>query len=244
MLTKIIAHRGSKGTRPENTLPAFIAALEDGADGIETDVHLSQDGHLIIMHDEQVDRTTTGTGYIKDLTLAELKQLDAGVKYDPAYVGTRIPTLDEVVQLLIERQFTGIFNLEIKTNKIHYDGIEDLVADYFKHHSVPFTLVYSSFYGKSIERLHILQPEVESDSLFKAKVQTAKRLHAQHIVLGYHPDMRWVRFHWFLLPKVQLRPWTVNTARDMRFCYRHRFAGLITDYPGLACQIRQQVQGG
>ena len=176
--------------------------------------------------------------------MAELKQLDAGVKYASAYAGTRIPTLDEVVQLLIQYNFTGIFNLEIKTNKIYYEGIEDLVADYFNHHQVPFTLIYSSFYGKSIERLHVLQPEVESDSLFKTKVQTAKRLHAQHIVLGYHPDIRWVRVHWLLLPKVQLRPWTVNTERDMRFCYRHRFAGLITDYPGLARRIRKQVQGG
>lgn len=75
MLTQIIAHRGSKGTRPENTLPAFIAAIEDGADGIETDVHLSRDGQLIIMHDELVDRTTNGTGRIVDHTLVELKQL-------------------------------------------------------------------------------------------------------------------------------------------------------------------------
>lgn len=60
MLTKIIAHRGSKGIRPENTLPAFEKAIEEGADGIETDVHMSKDGHLIIMHDETVDRTTSG----------------------------------------------------------------------------------------------------------------------------------------------------------------------------------------
>ncbi len=79
MLTQIIAHRGSKGTRPENTLAAFNAAINDGADGIETDVHLSKDGHLIIMHDELVDRTTNGSGRIRDLTLAELRQLDAGV---------------------------------------------------------------------------------------------------------------------------------------------------------------------
>ena len=143
----------------ENTLPAFIAAIADGADGIETDVHLSRDGQLIIMHDELVDRTTNGTGRIVDHTLAELKQLDAGVKYASAYAGTRIPTLDEVVQLLIQYNFTGIFNLEIKTNKIHYEGIEDLVADYFNHHQVPFTLIYSSFYGKSIERLHVYSPK-------------------------------------------------------------------------------------
>ncbi len=244
MLTQIIAHRGSKGTRPENTLAAFNAAIDDGADGIETDVHLSKDGHLIIMHDELVDRTTNGSGQIQDLTLAELRQLDAGSWFDAQYAGETIPTLDEVVQLLIARNFKGIFNLELKTNKIHYDGIETLVADYFNHHDVPFKLVYSSFYGKSIERLHALQPDAEFDSLFKAKQQTAKRLRAEKVVLGYHPDIRWVRLHWLFLPKVQLRPWTVNTQRDMRFCFRHRFAGVITDYPGVARQLRLKIQGG
>lgn len=244
MLTQIIAHRGSKGTRPENTLFAFTAALDDGADGLETDVHLSRDGHLMIIHDETVDRTTDGHGRVLDQTLAQLKQLDAGTSFDPAYAGAQIPTLDEVVQLLVQRHFTGIFNLELKTNKIHYDGIEVLVADYFNHHAVPFKLVYSSFYGPSIERLHALQPDAEFDSLFQAKFRTARRLHRQHIILGYHPDIRWVRSRWFLLPKVQLRPWTVNSERDIRFCLRHRFAGLITDYPGRAHAIRVRIQGG
>lgn len=244
MLTQIIAHRGSKGTRPENTLPAFAAALTDGADGIETDVHLSKDGHLIIIHDETVERTTNGTGRVTDLTLAQLKRLDAGVKFSQQYRDTSIPTLDEVVQFLIKRHFTGIFNLELKTNKIHYDGIEALVADYFNHQEVPFQLVYSSFYGKSIERLHALQPDAEFDSLFQTKFRPSKRLRSQRLIRGYHPDIRWVRLHWLWLPKAQLRPWTVNSERDMRFCYRHRFAGLITDYPGIAYRVRQTIQGG
>lgn len=243
MRTQIIAHRGSKGTRPENTLVAFRTAIADGADGIETDVHLSRDGHLIIMHDERVDRTTDGEGLIQDLTLAQLKRLDAGSYFDPAYANTRVPTLDDVVQLLVAQHFTGIFNLELKTNKIHYAGIEDLVANYFDQHPVPFKLVYSSFYAKSVERLHSLQPEVETDSLFSARRRIARRLHARHVVLGYHPAMRWVRLNWLWLPKIQLRPWTVNKPRDMRFCFRHRFAGIITDYPGLAYQIRQKYRG-
>lgn len=244
MLTKIIAHRGSKGTHPENTILAFEAALAAGADGIETDVHLSKDGHLIIMHDETVDRTTDGTGNIQDLTLAEIKALDAGSWFAPRFVGARVPTLDEVVQCLITHHFTGIFNLELKTNRIHYPGIEAQVATYFKQHPVPFQLVYSSFYGRSLERLYRLQPDAEFDSLFSLKAQDARRLLARHVILGYHPDMRWVRWHWLFLPKVQLRPWTVNKVRDMRFCYRHRLAGLITDYPELAFQVRARMQKG
>lgn len=76
MKTKIIAHRGSKSTRPENTLTAFREALHVGSDGIELDVHLSSDGEVVVIHDETVDRTTNGTGLVSELTLQELKSLD------------------------------------------------------------------------------------------------------------------------------------------------------------------------
>ncbi|MSE22481.1 glycerophosphodiester phosphodiesterase, partial [Lactobacillus parabuchneri] len=114
--TKIIAHRGSKGNRPENTLISFQTAIDDGADGIETDVHFSKDQQFIIMHDETVDRTTNGSGRIVDKNLAEIKHLDAGIRFSEEFKGTAVPTLQEVVELLIKDQFTGIFNLELKTN--------------------------------------------------------------------------------------------------------------------------------
>lgn len=77
-MLQIYAHRGSSGTHPENTLPAFAEAVRVGADGIELDVHLSKDGYLIVMHDEEVDRTTNGKGLIREKTLEELKKLNAG----------------------------------------------------------------------------------------------------------------------------------------------------------------------
>lgn len=158
MLTKIIAHRGSKGIRPENTLPAFEKAIEEGADGIETDVHMSKDKHLIIMHDETVDRTTNGTGRIFDKTLAELKQLDAGGYFGYDYLGTQIPTLDEVVQLLIKKHFTGLFNLELKTDKIQYPGIEESVSAYMNQQTLPFKIIYSSFHPQSLIKNACLKP--------------------------------------------------------------------------------------
>ena len=123
MLTQVIAHRGSKGVRPENTLAAFKKAIEEGADGIETDVHLSKDGEMVIIHDETVDRTTNGTGRVFDHTLAELKQLSAGGSFSGRYQNEKIPTLQEVVDLLIAERYTGIFNLELKTDKFKYPGI-------------------------------------------------------------------------------------------------------------------------
>ncbi|WP_412988206.1 glycerophosphodiester phosphodiesterase [Pediococcus siamensis] len=244
MLTKIIAHRGSKGVRPENTLPAFEKAIAEGADGIETDVHLSKDGALIIMHDETVDRTTNGTSKIFDKTLSELKELDAGSYFGYEYLGTRIPTLDEVVQLLIAKKFTGLFNLELKTDKIQYPGIEEKVAACMERQKLPFRLIYSSFHPQSLVKMHALDPDIEYASLFKVQTKFARQLYRKHLIKDWHPDIRWVRAHRFFLPHVQLRPWTVNSDDDMRYCFKRKFDGIITDYPGRAAIIRKSIQGG
>ena len=105
-MTDIIAHRGSKGTHPENTCIAFREAVRVGAEGIELDVHLSKDGYLIVMHDETVDRTTDGHGEIQQLTLNELKQLDAGSWFQKNPSVQCVPTLEDVLNCLVE-QFNG-----------------------------------------------------------------------------------------------------------------------------------------
>ncbi|MEO2462017.1 glycerophosphodiester phosphodiesterase family protein, partial [Enterococcus faecalis] len=121
-MTDIIAHRGSKGTHPENTCIAFREAVRVGAEGIELDVHLSKDGYLIVMHDETVDRTTDGHGEIQQLTLNELKQLDAGSWFQKNPSVQCVPTLEDVLNCLEEEQFNGFLNIELKTDIIHYEG--------------------------------------------------------------------------------------------------------------------------
>lgn len=93
----VMGHRGAMGYAPENTMASFELARKMGVDAIELDVHLSADGQLVVIHDESVDRTTDGTGAVNHLSLAELKALDAGAKFDPQFAGERIPTLDEVL---------------------------------------------------------------------------------------------------------------------------------------------------
>lgn len=95
----VIAHRGASHARPENTLPAFQHAIDLGSDLLEFDVRLTADGHAIIMHDVTVDRTTDGTGEVRKLTLSEIRELDAGIKHDPAYTGVRVPTFDELLEI-------------------------------------------------------------------------------------------------------------------------------------------------
>lgn len=114
----LFGHRGTPLSRPENTLPAFQFAIDHGGDGLEIDLNVSKDGELIVIHDVTTGRTTDDTEdrAIADLTLAQIKQLDAGSWFDPAYAGTRIPTLREVVaafpdprvRLLLDMKGEGI----------------------------------------------------------------------------------------------------------------------------------------
>lgn len=97
MWPRVIAHRGASGTRPENTLAAFRRAVELGADMIELDVQRTRDGAAVVIHDWTLDRTTTGAGSVGDRSLAEIRTLDAGSWFDPAFAGERVPTLAEVL---------------------------------------------------------------------------------------------------------------------------------------------------
>lgn len=109
---QIFAHRGARRVAPENTLPAFAAALAMGADGIELDVHRTVDGRLVVMHDFSVDKTTDGQGMIAQMTYAEIARLDAGSHFAPAFAGTSVPTLAQVLELVGNR---CRINIEIKS---------------------------------------------------------------------------------------------------------------------------------
>ena len=159
--TKIIAHRGSRGNRPENTLEAFQEALKVSSDGIELDVHLSKDGQVVVIHDETVDRTTSGKGYVKDMTLKQLKELDAGSWFDPKYSNARIPTLQEVLDLLAENHFSGVLNVELKTDVFQYSAIEEKVLALAEPYLAQFSVIYSSFHYETLKRIKEKQPDAE-----------------------------------------------------------------------------------
>ena len=115
------AHRGFSGEYPENTMLAFKKAYETGCEGIELDVHLSKDGHLVVIHDETVDRTTDRTGFVRDFTLQELQEINAGT--EEAFEG--IPSFEEYC--IWVKDLPLITNIEIKTNRYYYPGIEEKV---------------------------------------------------------------------------------------------------------------------
>ena len=176
---KIWAHRGCSQRYPENTLLAFEKAAEiEGLTGIELDIQLTRDGHLVVCHDERVDRTTDGIGELRQSTLAQLKKLriEAGAgKYE------QIPTMEEIVELLngTENKLkNGLkLNIELKNSILPYEGMEEKIINLVYRYGIQKSVIYSSFKALSLERVKMLDSSAEtgildikvSDCLYKLK---------------------------------------------------------------------------
>lgn len=161
--TLVFAHRGASAYAPMNTLPAFELAVEQGADGIELDVHRSKDGHGVIVHDFTVDHTTNGSGRADSMTLAELKALDAGAWFGEAFAGTRIPTLNEVFEAVGQKLYV---NVEIKSESAETDGVEQVTADVIAQYNMQERVIVSSFNPLALHRFRQIMPEVAIGFLY------------------------------------------------------------------------------
>src|SRR5215213_10951386 len=139
---RVFGHRGAMGHAPENTFASFELALTLGVDAIELDVHLSADDQVVVIHDDDLSRTTDGQGVVRDRTLAELQRLDAGARFDAQYAGQRIPTLDEVLAWARGR---CVLDIEIKGGPDPYPGIEQRVVDLIRRHVMTEQAIVISF---------------------------------------------------------------------------------------------------
>jgi len=244
MMVQIVAHRGSSGNRPENTLPAFAEAVRVKADIIELDVHLSKDGGLIVMHDETVDRTTNGKGRICDLTVAELKELNAGSWFSEEFQAAKIPTLKEVLDLLAAKNYRGILTIELKTDHYEYEGIEAKVSDLMNSQEWPFTHWYCSFNIETLDRMHAIEPDATLDFIMGRGEDKPPLALSRPYIEGIHPAYRWVQETATVLTDfpIAIRPWTVNEEAAIRTCLALGLTGIITDFPEKARAIVQQVR--
>lgn len=239
-MTKIFAHRGSKGTHPENTIPAFQEAIDALADGIELDVQLTIDGHLVVIHDEKLNRTTNGKGWVKDYTLEEIKGLDAGAWFGENYEHTRIPTLEEVLTLLKENTYSGILNIELKTDEVDYPMIEEKVLSRLKQADISFEVILSSFNKETVKRLKELDDFYEKAFISFGNAKDMKWMNEQQSINSYHPYIGWLKRNIDKVSSVEMvRPWTVNKEKDMTFCFDNKLAGIFTDFPRKALEVRK-----
>lgn len=234
----IYGHRGASGYAPENTLEAFRLAMEMGADGFELDVHMSKDGELVVIHDESVDRTTDGTGLVRDLTLAQLKALDASNGME-AYRGAKIPTLAEVYDLI--RDTNHIVNVEIKTDECFYPQLEEKCLALAKEKGVEERILYSSFNHFTLMKMRALKPDAKLGMLFGDIMvkpwEYAKQLDVDYLhpmkmniyVPGFGENTRKAGYG--------INMWTINDKETMLECLKQD-AGIITNYPDVAIALR------
>jgi glycerophosphoryl diester phosphodiesterase len=231
-----IAHRGASGTFPENTLSAFRAAIDAGADMCELDVQLTRDGAVVVIHDDTVERTTDGKGEVAKLTLEEIQRLDAGVKFKGGAIkGERVPTLDEVFDVTSGK--CGL-NIELKAG-----GLESQVAQIMQARNAFGDSVVSSFdwdYLKKIQQLHfnirvgLLAEEKPVDLMMNAVAMRA-----------YSINPRWDMVTADLCKAAHERglkvyTWTVDSDARMRALIECGVDGIMTNYP----ERLRKVQAG
>lgn len=241
--TEIFAHRGASGYAPENTLEAFALAIEQGADGIELDVQLSRDGIPVVIHDETVDRVTDQTGWVKDYTLQELKELTVLKNKFPEYGQSKIPTLKEVLELV---KPSGIqVNIELKTGIYWYPEIEKKVAEIAKEAGMKDKIIYSSFNHYSVQRMKEIVLDAETAYLYSDVILDVAEYARRTKVDGLHPAVYHVKMADFLAEYqksgLQVRIWTVNEETDMKELMKAGVTAVITNYPDVAVRIRTEM---
>ena len=236
--TEVWAHRGASGYIPENTIDAFEEAAIQHADGIELDVQMTEDGELVVFHDETLDRVTEGTGYLKNYTLEQLRRLH--VQTPGTKTGTfRIPTLAEVLDLV--RSTGQVLNIELKNSVFQYEGMDRKVFDLVNEMRMQEQVIYSSFNHFSVCRLKEMGANIRTGILFSDGwidvAGYAKKLGVEAV----HPAI----YH-FLYPDfvkecreagLKIHVWTVNEPEHLQMAYDQQVEAVITNYPDRAVKI-------
>lgn len=236
--TKIIAHRGASGYAPENTLVCFKKAIEMNADGIELDVHLSKDNKVIVCHDETINRTTNGYGYIKDLTLKEIKKYDAGSWFNKKFKGVKIPTLNEVLKLIKNKDI--LLNIELKNNIVNYNGLENKVIQLLNSYNINSNVIISSFNHNSLIKVKEIDSSIKVGIIFNKKIKNLNSYAKKFNAYSIHPNYRIVDDNMIKTCRYNnlfLIPYTVNNKRLIRKFVLKNIDALITNYPDKALEI-------
>ncbi len=245
-LPAIFAHRGASDDAPENTLRAFGLALEQGADGLELDVTLSADGVPVVIHDDTLDRTTTGHGRVGHHALVQLKALDAGypVQFGAQFAGERLPTLDEVFTAYGHR--TRI-NVELKQDRAPGRPLAPRVVALIHQHGLAQRVIVSSFQFSNLRQVRALDSALPIGLLYTLAAGGARLvrlltgdLHPE----AHHPGCYTLRpemVPWFHDHGLRVNTWTVNDEAGLRRFALAGVDGLITNCPALAVAVRASL---
>lgn len=247
-----IAHRGYSGKFDENTMLAFKKAIEYGADGIETDVQLSKDGVPVIMHDETLDRTTDGTGFLKNYTFEELKKFKTKSVGSAAlrkkelkqnYNSEEIPSLKELLELVASSDLK-VLNLELKNSILEYEGMEEKVLDMIEEYGLKDRIIISSFNHMSLVKIRKMDKDIILGALTDSTLANVPKYLNDIGVQCYHP------FFPSILNKeynkeireagIKINPYTVNTEEEMKMVVEAGTDSIITNEVELFNRIVQK----
>jgi len=239
----VIAHRGSSAYAPENTLAAFQLAAKQEADAIELDVDLTRDGHVIVMHDVTIDRTTDGHGRVADLTLDEIRRVDAGLWKSAEFKGERVPLLEEVFAAVGQRL---LINVEIKGMSLRGRGLEAKVGGLVVKHDLIDRVLLSSFNPFALRRAKHINPRLACALIYAPDSPIFLRnAWLASLIPGLdarHPHYSQVnktvvdRFH---AQGLVVNVWTANQAGIIHAMLQAGVDGIIGDDPFL---IRETVE--
>ncbi|KXZ20783.1 glycerophosphodiester phosphodiesterase [Bacillus nakamurai] len=227
-----IAHRGASGYAPENTFAAFDIAADMNTDLIELDVQLTKDGHIVVIHDDKVDRTTDGSGFVKDFTLKELQTLDAGSWFGPEFKGERIPLLEEVLKRY-HPEIGLLIELKGHASQI---GLEKAVGQLLGRFSFSIHHIVQSFSIKSIQTFHEMYPSVPTAIITRPSfgMFSQNQLNAYKSVANY-VNIKYTRLNRYLISSarkngLKVFAWTVRDPKTAAKL-QDMVDGIVTDYP-------------
>jgi glycerophosphoryl diester phosphodiesterase len=247
----IFAHRGASQFAPENTLASFDLAEKQGATAIELDAQLTSDGHVVVIHDDTVDRTTEGLGRVRDLDINTVKSLDAGSHFDISFKGERIPTLEDVFATFGQRL---LINIELKNNASPFDDLPAKVASLVTQYHLQERVIFSSFNPIAVHRIKRLLPETSCGMLCSGGwANTWMDLRRLRLISfdALHPDISNVDQS--LVDRVhgtgsRIHVYTANQPDEIQRLLDLGVDGFFTDAPPLAIQLlnqhRQISKGG
>jgi glycerophosphoryl diester phosphodiesterase len=248
-----LAHRGASALAPENTIEAFRLAVEDGAGGLELDVHMTRDGHIVVIHDATVDRTTNGSGAVSEMTLDELRRLDAGHDFSPdggltrpyRGRGVRVPTLREILE-----EFPGVaVNIEIKSGT---PGIEETVLGILRQANALGRVLVVSTPHAIVKRFRKVSGGLISTGASRREIgvfYTLSRLRLERLVRPAYDALQVPLLHRgisVVTPRflraahargVRVDAWTINQADEMRRLLHLGVDVIMTDRPGTLAEV-------
>lgn len=241
---KNFAHRGFCGKYPENTMLAFRKAIETGVDGIELDVQLTKDGHVVIIHDETVNRTTNGTGLVVDYLLEDLQKLDASSIYTGQMGFNPVPTLREYFELV--KDYPLVTNIELKTGINQYPGIEEKVLELIREFKLEDRIIISSFNHHSVMRMKQMAPDLVYGFLADTWILDAGAYTMSYDVPCYHPSVHMMTQEIVDELKANgrvINVWTVNKEEQIRDLYNKGIDCVIGNFPDLTAKVLKELQG-